>query len=89
MQKKIKAIPQEELIDLQDFCKAMRFARRRRHMTQKDLSAATGITQGDISKLERGNSNPSLKTLQRIADGLKLQLKVELRKKHKSSREPE
>lgn len=52
-------------------------------MTQKDLAAVTGITQGDISKLEQGNSNPSLKTLQRIADGLGMQLKVELRKKSK------
>lgn len=58
-------------------------------MTQKDLAAVTGITQGDISKLEQGNSNPSLKTLQRIADGLGMQLKVELRKKvNKFAREP-
>lgn len=45
-------------------------ARKEAGMTQKDLSDKTGITQGDISKLENGTSNPSLKTLQRIAEGL-------------------
>ena len=45
-------------------------ARKEAGITQKDLSDKTGITQGDISKLENGTSNPSLKTLQRIAEGL-------------------
>ena len=45
-------------------------ARKEAVITQKDLSDKTGITQGDISKLENGTSNPSLKTLQRIAEGL-------------------
>jgi transcriptional regulator, XRE family len=27
----------------------------------------TGITQGDISKIENGNANPSLKTLKKLA----------------------
>lgn len=45
-------------------------ARKEAGLTQKDLSDKTGITQGDISKLENGTSNPSLKTLQRIAEGL-------------------
>ena len=29
-------------------------------MTQKDLSAKTGITQADISRIENGTRNPSL-----------------------------
>ena len=52
-------------------------ARKDSGMTQKELSARTGIAQGDISKLERGNSNPSLKTLQRLAAGLGMVLKLE------------
>ena len=35
-------------------------ARRASGMTQKELSEITGIAQGDISKLETGNVNPSL-----------------------------
>ena len=39
----------------------------------------TGINQADISKLERGNANPSLLTLQRLAEemGMRLSLKFE------------
>jgi len=29
-------------------------------MTQKWLSALTGISQGDFSKIENGNANPSV-----------------------------
>lgn len=52
-------------------------ARRASGMTQKELSEITGIAQGDISKLETGNVNPSLRTLIRLAEGMGMQLKVE------------
>ena len=35
------------------------------------------INQADISKLERGNANPSLHTLQRLAAGMGMRLKLE------------
>ena len=52
-------------------------ARRQSGLTQKELSERTGITQGDISKLERGNANPSLSTLQRLAAGMGMTVKLE------------
>lgn len=42
----------------------------------KQLSEKTGIYQADISKIERGLSNPSIGTLQRLADGMGLQMEV-------------
>ena len=39
-------------------------------LTQKQLSERTGITQADISKLERGEGNPSLDTINRLAEKL-------------------
>ena len=33
--------------------------------------------EGDISKLERGNANPSLRTLQRLAAGMGMKVKIE------------
>ena len=42
-------------------------ARKYKNITQKELSDLTGITQGDISKIENGNANPSLKTLKKLA----------------------
>lgn len=56
---------------------AMLDARKSSGLTQKDLADRTGIAQADISKLENGNANPSLKTLQRLADGMGMKLKLE------------
>lgn len=52
-------------------------ARKQSGLTQKELSERTGITQGDISKLERGNANPSIRTLQRLAAGMGMKLRLE------------
>ena len=56
---------------------AMIDARKQSGLTQKDLAARTGIAQSDISKLENGNANPSLRTLQRLAHGMGMRLKLE------------
>lgn len=52
-------------------------ARKQSGLSQKELSERTGIAQGDISKLENGNANPSLLTLQRLAAGMGMILKLE------------
>ena len=48
-------------------------------LTQKDLAELTGIDQSDISKIERGMSNPTIGTLERIADAMggKLVIRIE------------
>lgn len=51
--------------------------RKEQNLTQADLSLRTGINQADISKLENGNKNPSLKMLKRLAEGLNMDLKIE------------
>ena len=55
-------------------------ARKASGLTQKELSEKTGIAQGDISKLENGNANPSVRTLQRLAAGMGMKLKIEFQK---------
>lgn len=45
-------------------------------MTQKDLSELTGIHQSEISKIENGCANPSLKTLERLASAFGKKLKI-------------
>ncbi|MDR2870129.1 MAG: helix-turn-helix domain-containing protein [Deferribacteraceae bacterium] len=59
---------------------AMIDARKDTGMTQKELAIATGITQADISKLENGNANPSLRTMRRLAAGMGMRLKIEFTK---------
>lgn len=51
-------------------------ARKEMGLTQKQLSELTGITQADISKIENGNANPSLKTLQRLASAMGKKVKI-------------
>lgn len=53
--------------------------RQKSGITQKELAKRTGIAQGDISKLENGNANPnpSIRTLQRLAKGMGMILKIE------------
>ena len=52
-------------------------ARKTEGLTQKELSNRSGIAQGDISKLENGNANPSIRTLQRLATGMGKKLRIE------------
>ena len=52
-------------------------ARISQNLTQKELAERAGINQADISKLENGTRNPSLKLLKRLADGMGMTLKIE------------
>ena len=52
-------------------------ARKSCNITQKQLAETTGIAQSDISKIENGFGNPTIKLLQRLAEGLGMNLKVE------------
>ena len=54
-------------------------ARVEKNLTQKELSEITKIHQAEISKIERGIGNPSIKTLERIAKGLGLKLELFIR----------
>ena len=60
-----------------DIIQAMISARVDQNITQKELSARTGITQADISRIENGTRNPSLSMVKRLAEGLGMQLKLE------------
>ena len=57
--------------------RAMLEGREELHMTQKQLSDLTGISQADISRLENGTANPSLRTLRRLADAMGKKVKIE------------
>jgi len=52
-------------------------ALRERHgLTQRELAERCGIDQGDISRIERGSTSPTARTLQRIADALDADLRL-------------
>ena len=51
-------------------------ARTLSNLTQKELSERTGIAQTEISRIENGSRNPSIKLLQRLADGMGMVLNI-------------
>ena len=52
-------------------------ALREQHgLTQAELAERSGIDQGDISRIERGATSPTARTLQRIADALDADLRL-------------
>ena len=46
-------------------------------MTQVELSKKSGISQADISRLEKGTRNPSLNLLKRLAEAMDSTLSIE------------
>ena len=57
---------------------AVAAARAKKGLSQKELSDLTGIDQSDLSKIERGIANPSVNTLNRIAQALDAKLTITL-----------
>lgn len=44
--------------------------REKHGLTQTELAERCGLAQADISRIERGSTSPTARTLQRIADAL-------------------
>jgi ribosome-binding protein aMBF1 (putative translation factor) len=53
-----------------------RDARVERGLTQVELSEKSGVSQADISRIERGAGNPTESTLQRLASVLRYRLEL-------------
>jgi len=60
-----------------DIAKAIIGARMEKNLSQKDLAALTGIAQADISRFERCDGSPSVRTLKKLAKGLGMAVKIE------------
>ena len=66
----------EEVQPEMNVIRAIIDARISQNMTQKELAEKTGMAQTEISRLENGTRNPSIKLLQRLADGMGMVLNV-------------
>ena len=53
-----------------------RISQKLTKLTQKELAERTGIAQTEISRLENGTRNPSIRLLQRLADGMGMELNI-------------
>lgn len=57
---------------------AVATARAKAGISQSVLSNRTGIDQSDISKIERGIGNPSVGTLERLAQAMGMELEIKI-----------
>lgn len=56
--------------------------RKKSGLTQDEIAKKMGTQKGNISRLERGNSNPSWKTLQNYAHACGFELSMKVRTMH-------
>lgn len=52
--------------------KNLKTIRKSRYMTQVEMAKSIGITANHYAKIERGQTEPTLSTLQAIVKGLKI-----------------
>ena len=76
----------EEIQPEMSIIRAIIDARISKNMTQKELSQKTGIDQTEISRIENGTRNPSIKLLQRLADGMDMVLNISFTPKEFSNK---
>ena len=74
-----ETVRKEEIVMHKASSQAVAAARAAAGISQKQLAALTGIDQSDISKIERGIANPSVATLDRIANALGGQLTITIK----------
>jgi transcriptional regulator with XRE-family HTH domain len=53
-------------------------ARQQAGLSQRELAERAGVTQSEIARIENGNREPSIPTLQRILAGAGLELRLRL-----------
>ena len=69
----------EALVPEYAVIKSIIATRHKRGLSQRELAERIGTRQPVISRLESGNSNPTLELLHRVAKALELTLEVSLR----------
>lgn len=75
----------EKLMSPREIGQKFRDRRKVLHLRQRDLAELAGITLRGLTDLERGQANPTLKQLAKIADVLGLELNFVERSCHASS----
>lgn len=64
---------------LMDFYDIIKDRRVLLNITQQDLADISGVSLRTIKAIEKGNGNPSIDTLRKIADALGLELIMKVR----------
>ncbi len=59
--------------------KAIKEARKAKGLTQKEVGAKLGISESAVNKYESGKENPTVITLQKVAEALGMRLEIHFR----------
>jgi len=62
--------------DLKQVGNAIRRARKKKGLSQKDLASKVGIRQGTLSLIESGNSDSKMETVLAVLAALDLELQI-------------
>jgi len=65
-------MPKDVFLNIQKNIKKIRFSK---DITQRQLAQLSGLKQQNISRIESGKIPPSLKTLSKIAEALRVDIK--------------
>jgi len=71
-----KAYAAEKL--MYEVAESLQEERLKHHFTQKKLAQKSGLKQQEISRLEKGDSNATIKTLLKIAQGMGKKLVIKI-----------
>ena len=64
-----------EIIDINyEFGKRVKYLRNKLNISQEELAFRCNINKNYLSDVERGERNPTLKVIQKIANGLNIEL---------------
>lgn len=59
-----------------DIVRCLHFFHKEQILTQQELAERTGINRSDISKIEHGNANPSLKSMKSLAAAMGKRVRI-------------
>ncbi|HBG41437.1 MAG TPA: transcriptional regulator [Porphyromonadaceae bacterium] len=64
---------------MEEFGNIIKERRKALSITQRELAALAGVGINTLTKIERGEANPSLKVVMRILDTLGLEIDIKIR----------
>lgn len=67
-------------MNIEEIGKMIRFRREFLNLRQEDLSEMSGVTSRTIHLIESGTGNPSLETLEKLAQVLGMEIIIQVRK---------
>lgn len=59
----------------QQFGRKLREFRKQQGLSQEELALRAGLHGSDISEMEHGDRNPTLMTMQRLAEALEIEIR--------------